>query len=246
MSNLAPIVALLVTTRRVSTFAAPLPIVRTNRMTIQPDTGVGDVINLPYAPLEVDHANWASKFDTITRPGQIDVLLLSKPDLPTMTCTLTVADKTTDTSSSNVAAGYSVTASSVIALLRSYAQQGTRLKVSYSTLESGLWYITTLSVKTKRRDELTDEVTNAEVDVTFTRASDTFGGITGVGPITGGVSSPPTSVPTTRTYTVKKGDTLWAISIKYYGTGEKWTTIANANGIKNPKLLQIGTVLKIP
>lgn len=33
----------------------------------------------------------------------------------------------------------------------------------------------------------------------------------------------------TKTYTVKKGDTLWSISKKYYGKGEKWKKIYNAN-----------------
>lgn len=33
----------------------------------------------------------------------------------------------------------------------------------------------------------------------------------------------------TKTYTVKKGDTLWGISKKYYGKGSKWKKIYNAN-----------------
>ena len=53
---------------------------------------------------------------------------------------------------------------------------------------------------------------------------------------------------TVRTYKVKKGDTLWAIAKKYYGSGAKYPTIYNANKdkIKNPNLIQIGWVLKIP
>lgn len=49
-------------------------------------------------------------------------------------------------------------------------------------------------------------------------------------------------------YKVKKGDTLWAIAKKYYGSGAKYTKIVNANKklIKNPNLIQIGWVLKIP
>lgn len=31
------------------------------------------------------------------------------------------------------------------------------------------------------------------------------------------------------TYTIKKGDTLWAISQKFYGTGSKWPNIYKAN-----------------
>ncbi|MBR1532709.1 MAG: LysM peptidoglycan-binding domain-containing protein [Eubacterium sp.] len=32
-----------------------------------------------------------------------------------------------------------------------------------------------------------------------------------------------------KTYTIKKGDTLWAIAKKYLGSGNKWKTIYNAN-----------------
>ena len=53
---------------------------------------------------------------------------------------------------------------------------------------------------------------------------------------------------TTKTYTVKKGDTLWAIAKTYYGNGASYPKIAEANKdkIKNPDLIQIGWVLKIP
>lgn len=48
---------------------------------------------------------------------------------------------------------------------------------------------------------------------------------------------------TPKTYTVVKGDTLWDIAARFYGSGTKWGEIAEKNGITNPKLLQIGTVL---
>ncbi len=56
--------------------------------------------------------------------------------------------------------------------------------------------------------------------------------------------------PTTKnkTYTVVKGDTLWAIAKKFYGNGSKYTIIFNANKdkIKNPNLIYVGQVLTIP
>jgi hypothetical protein len=51
---------------------------------------------------------------------------------------------------------------------------------------------------------------------------------------------------TQRTYTVKKGDTLWAIASRFLGTGAKWHSIADLNGVRDPRKLQIGQVLKLP
>ena len=52
----------------------------------------------------------------------------------------------------------------------------------------------------------------------------------------------------TRKHTVRKGERLWDLSKKYYGTGTKWKKIANANKklIKNPNKLKIGWKLIIP
>lgn len=59
---------------------------------------------------------------------------------------------------------------------------------------------------------------------------------------------PATNAPQTKTYTVKKGDTLWGIAKKYYGNGAKYPTIYNANKgkIKNPNLIYVGQVFTIP
>lgn len=47
-------------------------------------------------------------------------------------------------------------------------------------------------------------------------------------------------------YTVQKGDTLWAIAEKFYGNGEQYKKIANANGIDNPDTIYPNQVLYIP
>lgn len=51
------------------------------------------------------------------------------------------------------------------------------------------------------------------------------------------------SVPDT--YTVKKGDTLWDIACRFYGDGTKWGTLADKNGVADPRKLQIGRVLAL-
>lgn len=61
-------------------------------------------------------------------------------------------------------------------------------------------------------------------------------------------AKPVTPTVTTRTYTIKKGDTLWAIAKKYYGKGSEYPKIFNANKdkIKNPNKIYPGQVIKIP
>ena len=61
-----------------------------------------------------------------------------------------------------------------------------------------------------------------------------------------GLNQRPGTVETPKNVTVVKGDTLWNYAVKYYGDGTKWTKIAEANGVKDPKKLQIGTILEIP
>jgi LysM repeat protein len=56
----------------------------------------------------------------------------------------------------------------------------------------------------------------------------------------------PEPAPAARTYTVESGDTLWAISERFYGDGSKYQIIADASGISNPDLIQPGQVLTIP
>jgi hypothetical protein len=56
----------------------------------------------------------------------------------------------------------------------------------------------------------------------------------------------PEPEPAPRSYTVASGDTLWAISERFYGDGSKYQVIADASGISNPDLIQPGQVLTIP
>lgn len=48
------------------------------------------------------------------------------------------------------------------------------------------------------------------------------------------------------TYTVKSGDSLWSIAVSQLGDGNRWSEIQALNGIKNPNVINIGQVLKIP
>ncbi|MDJ0112165.1 LysM peptidoglycan-binding domain-containing protein, partial [Rhodococcus erythropolis] len=52
--------------------------------------------------------------------------------------------------------------------------------------------------------------------------------------------------PAAQSYTVESGDTLWAIAERFYGDGNQYQRIADANGIPNPDLINAGQVLTIP
>ncbi len=52
--------------------------------------------------------------------------------------------------------------------------------------------------------------------------------------------------PNYYTYTMKSGDTLWALAVQYYGDGNSWPKIADASGISNPRTIPDGYEVKIP
>jgi len=57
-----------------------------------------------------------------------------------------------------------------------------------------------------------------------------------------------TTAPKPKTYTVKKGDTLWNIAKLCFGDGSRWKEIyeLNKDKIKNPNLIYVGQVLTLP
>lgn len=64
-------------------------------------------------------------------------------------------------------------------------------------------------------------------------------------------SQPRPAPSSPKTYTVKKGDTLWGIAVKFLGNGARWPEIYNIPANKkvigpNPNLIYPGQVLQIP
>jgi 5'-nucleotidase len=47
-------------------------------------------------------------------------------------------------------------------------------------------------------------------------------------------------------YIVQKSDTLWSISQRFYGSGQRWRDIASANGIRDEKKLAVGQRIVLP
>ena len=53
-------------------------------------------------------------------------------------------------------------------------------------------------------------------------------------------------MPGNGTYTIQKGDTLWSIAETYYGSGQRWVDIVDANPGLNPQKLPVGKTITMP
>jgi LysM repeat protein len=57
----------------------------------------------------------------------------------------------------------------------------------------------------------------------------------------------PSAAPSgAQTYTVRAGDTLGSIARRLLGAESRWQEIASANGVSDPRALQVGAVLTVP
>ena len=56
----------------------------------------------------------------------------------------------------------------------------------------------------------------------------------------------PPAQPASRTYTIRKGDTLWSIAQREYGDGQRWKDISAANPSADPKKLAVGQQITLP
>ena len=54
-----------------------------------------------------------------------------------------------------------------------------------------------------------------------------------------------TTLQNPRTYTLKEGEGLWDIAVKYYGDGYKWVDIAKANNLTEQQANHLGPGSKI-
>lgn len=189
---------------------------------------------VPWAPRETTYSDlngtWEEKGKKFVR---------GRAPRPKMSFTIILGSKTTmDAELTNQ-----------VLLLKNYARAKRPVHVSYSRLEGGLWRITSLEVRSIARHSTSGAVSRAEVDIEFTSVSG-FGTFTG--PLTNKHKKKSKKKGKRkkkgkgRIYVVKKGDTLSEIAERFYHNSHKWPQIAKANGVKNPRLLQIGKRLRIP
>lgn len=202
---------------------------------------------MPYAPREGQHTNIADVFTQLARPGRKPLLVRTGADLRVETFTLTIAHRDPQTS-----------VEPYLKVLRQIAESGDRCSISLSRLEHGIvWRLTGLNINVTARQHGTNNATRATAELTFTEAVD---GRVKLGPLTGGKKPPhhrhdggggnggqgKGGKNTARRYTVRKGDTLTAIALKFYDDPNDWHRIAKANKIRDPRKLRVGQRLVIP
>lgn len=205
---------------------------RANRMHILSESGRFGLL-VDYAPQEIEYGGLALDWAQAERSGEKPLLLHKSVPLRTMSFSFRMSDRSLQRPQT-----------SKIAQLVALSSSTERVVVRFSPTEQGLWRITDCKVSSEFRTNTTDEVARATVSLTLTQASDPAAA---VGPISK-PKAPAAPKKVGRTYTVKRGDSLWAIAKRYYGNGSLWPRIfdANRNKIKNPNLIYPGQVLSIP
>lgn len=204
----------------------------------------GTALELPLAPSSVDHDGLAGRWVVLDRVGRKPLLGRAGAELRSYSTTLEIVGRRAGKLDATVPV------EPELATLRALARHGERVRWErFGPSEGGLFRITELSVTDRRRQEGTNAITHAAVRITLTEASDA---VTHVGPVSGGVKPPgggaaaPSAGPASKTHTVVKGDTLWAIAARYYRDGSRWPRIADANGVTDPRKLRVGQRLTIP
>lgn len=189
----------------------------------------GSRITVPYAPMPTS-LDSPGEWEEVARPGAGVKPLLVRGDgkLQTLSFDLTVGfpDLTS--------------IEALLDQLRKGKDGSERWAVSYGPQERGLWRMTGLQISVEDRQEWTNLAVRASVSLGLTEA----GPSVRVGPVTGGrpagMGQPPA------TYTVKRGDTLPGVAVKFYGSTAYAGAIATANGMRNSCVIRTGQVLKLP
>ena len=206
------------------------------RMYLYAETTGTLALTVPYAPQEIQYDGFAQEWQSTDRSGNTPLLLRKGAPLKTAKFTLTFANP----NPLEVQTGQ-------FAALAALAGTSERVLMRYGPNEAGLWRITACSIASVRRHPTTNEITQMTASLTMTQASDAA---PAVGPITPPAppAPPQGSPPAPRTYVVVRGDCLWTIAKRYYGSGPLWPRIydANRSQIKNPNLIYPGQRFVIP
>lgn len=212
----------------------------------------GRVFTFEVAPSSLEHTGLARGYDEFPRVGIKPLLVRGDKQLRRYSFTAVLVARD---ASGNIDALTPVV--DQIADLRFLAASGERVQwVNFGRVESGFFRVTSLTLTVARRRPSDRAVTVAEASVELTEASDSLlkagpvsGGAEQVAPAqeeTAGAGGQSAAEDPPRTYTVKQGDTLYAIALRELGSGSRYPEIAAASDITNPNLIFPGQELVIP
>lgn len=218
------------------------------KATIITDGGIR--LELPFAPREQDHGGLADTFEQLGRPGRKPLVTYTAEGL--RACSFTVLLAHPD--HTRPVEGY-------ITRLKRIAGSGDRITLTnLGALTAGVvWTLNDVSIRTLLLQPGTNAITRAEASLAFVEASDA---VVNVGPLSGGKKPRKgkkggrsrndkggkggKGKATVQRYTVKAGDTLARIALRFYDNPNEWRRIAKASGIRDPRRLKVGTRLTIP
>lgn len=229
-----------------------------NKVTI---TGYNGTVRLDITRPEVDIDGLADDWQETERVIGYPILQRAGKRLRTFTMSALLTKERTQNPSGEPAHVH--TELLVLAGMASPATGDLVVAVAYDALlpqlaRYGGWVITDYRIRSIRRRPSDHGIVRAEVDLTFTEASRPPGvaaPLSPTAPARAATAPPPSATPVTsapapaanreRRHTVVAGDTLSAIAVRYYGNAAVWPFIANANGIRDPRRLAVGTVLTV-
>lgn len=195
---------------------------------------LGNKVVLPHAPIEAPLGNLADTWEEVARDGGRPPLLVrTGPNLATLGLDCTIVDTRNPEASMELYAF----------ALATMARSGRRVFVrNFGILVGNPWRIVSFDVSPARRQPGTNAITAFTASVSLKAASDA---VVRTGSTTGGARTP--APPTQRpTLTVRHGETPEAVAYRATGSTADVTAILDANGIRDPRLLTPGTVLKVP
>lgn len=210
--------------------------------------------NVRMAPKDPTYTGFGNSWSQVAVPGLAPFLVKEAVNLKVISFSLIIADP----------ANQDADIMNDLRTLKSLADTTKPIKIAYGGyFESFTWRMTNYEIDSEQRNPGNSKITRATVNLEFTQKNDVADY---TGPVTGGAkatksttssstsskkktstnsqSSTSKKKTATKVYVVKKGDTLSGIAYKLYGDTSKWRDLAKANGITNPRLLQVGTKLK--
>lgn len=201
-------------------------------------------MTVPYADPESDFSSLGQEWATIQRSPLVPVTSRRAPKLAQATLRMQMIAKDRDASIAHECMAVKALADSMSAVVISYGQLEAKMT------RSGAWIVQDASVHILQRAEGSNDPRWASAELSLLEWGN-FGEEHHLSPDwfvnTGqqrAVSSGSVRIPST--YTLQAGEDLVLVALKFYGDAGAWTRIGDLNGIRDPRAVQPGTVLRLP